>query len=764
MMKRPARLALSLAITAVSGSLSAAPALEEIIVTAQKTEQSIQDVPISIVAFNNDTLEKMGVKDVKGLAAKVPNVYIKEFPSGGGTTVQLYIRGVGQNDVQVTQDPSVALYMDGVYIGSSVGTAFESADLQRIEVLRGPQGTLYGRNATGGAINLITNKADPSGLRFQQRVTGGNLDLFSYRSILNVPITDTTAIKVGYSSSKRDGWVENEGNGEDFGREDREDLTVDFHWDVTDAMTLDYKYDRPKLKDTSRLSQITEYDPNAPSAALLKFENPATDANGNPVEATDKRLDKATSFDYQQPGDQKITAQTLDYAWEINDILSLRSITGYRDLNSFYQTEQSPTTALVLGPTKFTVTNALAYTDFNQFSQELQLLGNTDQFSWVTGLYYYEDDAKEDNTGDTFGSENAPEGAIIDYTTTKNQSMAVYGQVTWTPAQLERWHFTLGGRYSDDSRKATRENSRVSYGFGGAPSGLPAFDAKYDQNFDEFNPAFTVEYDLNDFSNVYAKVVTAYKSGGTSQRSQIQEAFEEGFDPEDLTSYEAGYKGDLLDNRLRINAAVFYMEFDNYQQSVQTSSNPSGRDFVNIDNADISGFELDLTLAITDSLTGTLSYGYLDTSFGPSNISYRREDASAPGGFVLIEETLTDSLAQAPDNSATAALDYWLPLSFANFNANVNVQYQEKTNSGVVIPTGYQDSRTLVNATLALWDIALGKDYGTLRASLWGNNLTDEEYLISSVRLDAFEILGVGEISTFGDPRTYGVTLEYFFE
>jgi iron complex outermembrane receptor protein len=709
-------------------------------------------------------LEKLGVQDVKDMAAKVPNLYIKEFPSGGGTTVQLYIRGVGQNDVQITQDPSVALYMDGVYIGSSVGTAFESADIQRIEVLRGPQGTLYGRNATGGAINLITNEADPSALRFQQRLTGGNLDLFASRSILNVPITETTAIKVAYASNKRDGWVENEGNGEDFGREDRDDTTVDFHWDASDTMTLNYKYDRPTLNDTSRLSQITEYNPNAPTASLLVFQNPAKDANGNPVEATDERLDTATSFDEQVQGDQKINAHTLHYAWEIDEVLSLRSITGYRDMNSFYQTSQSPTTALALGPTKFSVTNALAYTDFNQFSQEFQLLGTTDQLNWVTGLYYYEDDSEENNTGDTFGSENVPDGDIIDYTSANNTSIAVFGQATWTPEQLERWHFTLGGRYSSDNRKATRDNSRVSYGFGGAPSGIPPFQAKYDQDFDEFNPAFTVEYDLNDFSNVYAKVVTAYKAGGTSQRSQIQEAFEVGFDPEDLTSYEAGYKGDLMDSRLRINAAVFYMDFQNYQQSVQTSANPSGRDFVNIDDASISGLELDFTFAMTDEITGTLSYGYLDTSFGPNSIDYRREDATAPAGFIIIEETLTDTLAQAPEHSATAAVDYTLPLSFANFNVNVNVQYLDSTNSGVVIPTGIQDDRTLVNATIGLWDIALGDNYGTLRASLWGNNLTDEEYLISSVRLDAFEILGVGEISTFGDPRTYGLTLEYFFE
>jgi iron complex outermembrane receptor protein len=154
----PAAVATTFTLLGMPAISLGAPALEEVFVTAEKRMESLQDVPISIVAFNQEALENLGISDIKDLAAQVPNVQIGEF-TGSPTTVRLFIRGVGQGDVQVTQDPSVALYMDGVYIGSSVGTAFETADLQRIEVLRGPQGTLYGRNATGGAINIITREA-----------------------------------------------------------------------------------------------------------------------------------------------------------------------------------------------------------------------------------------------------------------------------------------------------------------------------------------------------------------------------------------------------------------------------------------------------------------------------------------------------------------------------------------------------------------------------------------------------------------------------
>lgn len=736
----------------------AAPMLEEVMVTAEKREESLQAVPISIVAFTEDSLEKLGVIDIKGLASKVPNLVVNEF-TGSSTTVRMFIRGVGQNDVQITQDPSVALYMDGIYIGTSVGTAFESADLTRIEVLRGPQGTLYGRNATGGAVNLITNTASPDGIYFRQRLTTGNRDLFRSRSILNLPLTANTAIKLAYANSSQDGWVENFGNGKDFGIEDRDDITVDFHWDARQDVTLDYKYDRSTIKDTSRLSQVLIYDAGAPLAGVISFENPGLNASGAPVEASEHRLDKATSFDLQEKGDVKINANTLILAWDINQMLTLKSLSGYRDVNSFAQMAQSPTTSLF---GTYSVTNGKPDTSFNQFSQEFQLIGSSDTVAWVGGLFYYEDQSDEDNLGDANGSEAIPPGELVDYTHTENTSIAVYGQATWTPVQLDgRWHFTPGARYSDDNRKATRDNSRVSFGIGGVPISVPAFTAEYDQDFSKLNPSFVAQYDLNDYSNVYGKVVTAYKSGGTSQRSTTASNFETGFDPEDLVSYELGYKGDLWDSRVRFNAAVFYMQYDDYQQSVQTGNNAGERDFVNIDSADISGLELDLTIAITNQLTGTLGYGYLDTSFGPSTITYERTDSASPTGLSVFEEGLTDELALAPKNSATASLDYSMPLSFGTLNANINVQYQDEANGGVQLPTGVLDARTLLAATLGVSEIQLGSNYGLLKVTLWGNNLLDEEYQIGNIRQGIFDNLGLIGLATFGDPRAYGVTFEY---
>lgn len=224
------------AVTLGSNAFGKGPVLEEVIVAAEKREESIKDFPISIAAFTNDMLEKWGVSGVKGLASKVPNLVINEF-AASSTTVRLFIRGVGKNDVQVTQDPSVALYMDGIYVGSSVETAFERADIERIEVRRGPRGTLYGRNATGGALNTLTRRVDPSNVTFRQKLTGGNLGRIRSHSVVSSLITDSTALKVAYSYAERDCFVENLGSGKDFGEEKRENITVDFHLDVSDEAT-----------------------------------------------------------------------------------------------------------------------------------------------------------------------------------------------------------------------------------------------------------------------------------------------------------------------------------------------------------------------------------------------------------------------------------------------------------------------------------------------------------------------------------------------
>ncbi|MCB1841909.1 MAG: TonB-dependent receptor, partial [Halioglobus sp.] len=229
--------------------------LEEVIVTAQKRAESLQDVPISVATINQDMLQMRVIDDLKDIGASIPNLYINPF-NNDPTAIRLFIRGIGQNDIQITQDPSVALYTDGVYVGTSFGAGFEGVDLERIEVLRGPQGTLYGRNATGGAVNIITRRASTEKVEFRQDLTFGNLAKFQSKTLLNVPLGDSVAAKVSYVNSERDGYVKNNGEGNDFGEEDRQSLVADLRWEASDSLTFDYRYEDAELNDTQRLEQV----------------------------------------------------------------------------------------------------------------------------------------------------------------------------------------------------------------------------------------------------------------------------------------------------------------------------------------------------------------------------------------------------------------------------------------------------------------------------------------------------------------------------
>jgi len=304
----------------------------------------------------------------------------------------------------------------------------------------------------------------------------------------------------------------------------------------------------------------------------------------------------------------------------------------------------------------------------------------------------------------------------------------------------QRWQITLGARYSVDDRKADRENNRATVPFIGS----------YDEDFDNFNPSLTIAFDVNDDINVYGKVVSGYKSGGTSTRSANAELFGRGFEEEDILSYELGFKGDLWERRARLNAAVFYMELDGLQTSVQTDPvNPGGRDFLPVDGNTIAGAEFDLTLLLTEGLTLTASYGYTDTELGEDTLD------SPAGQFELI-----DVFAPSPENSYSLSLNYLKPLANGDLTFNADYGWQDEVSTSVNAADNTTiDDYGLLGAALGWRDIQVEHLPGSLQFMLWGRNLTDEEYGL--VNTAAWSTFGATDVQTFGDPRTWGVTLTY---
>jgi len=478
----------------------------------------------------------------------------------------------------------------------------------------------------------------------------------------------------------------------------------------------------------------------------LYFIESKTQANASTEITSDvstDRLDKVASLREIVNNDQEIDAYSLWAEWDVSDNLLLRSITAYRELDSLTFADGlvpaiGDYSALGLGIGAPLV--GVFDTQYEQFSQELQLLGNTDHWDYVVGLYYFEDKATQDATDSTLlGVTGQP-----DLTETKNESYAIYGESTWNPEFMDRrWQLTLGARYARDERQADRNNQ----------SSLTPFTGQYDNDFDNFNPSVTIAYDLNDDINVYGKIATGYKSGGTSTRSANSDLFAAGFEEEDIISYEVGFKGALWDGRARLNSAVFYMELDGLQTSVQTDPlNPGGRDFLPIDGNEISGFEADVTLLLTEGLTLTANYGYLDTKLGEDSID------SPAGTFEL-----TGDFGLAPEHSYSLAVDYYRPLALGSLGINMNYGWQDDINqSPNVAENSVVESYGLLGAAVSWSNLVVGDLPGRFRMLLWGKNLTDEEYGL--VRGRGFSPFGVSDLQTFGDPRTYGVTLSYEYE
>ncbi|MXO74329.1 TonB-dependent receptor [Altererythrobacter aerius] len=775
----------------------------DIVVTAQKREQQLVDVPISIAALGAEQLENNQIAELRDFVGQVPNLFVNNF-NGRSDTVRLFIRGIGQNDVTLTQDPSVALYVDGVYVGTTVGGGFETEDLERIEVLRGPQGTLYGRNATGGAVNIISNKPQLGQFQAKGSIGYGNYDARRAVLTLNAPIGDIAAVRVSGLRSKRDGLYENTGLGADFARQNRTALRGAVRVQPSERFTFDYAFDYSRNRDTGTLTVPTEGAPlSVPLAAPFPIPGTFGLATGitrlvntfaGPVPFEGGRPDSATALRPVIAGDGKVYGHTLTLEWEANDNLTVRSITGHRRINNIQHADNLPsheariitsvltssiptlpagTVLDVIGPNGVAATTD--DTRFRSTSQELQLLGTTGfmagSLDYVLGGYYYEDSATLDIIGGAIGS-----GPLVlqNLTTVDNKSYAAYSEVTARPGADEKLSITLGARYSHDRRKATRINER-SFSFaalGGftaqdcaffartfqalgqtcAPTGVVQA-ASYARSFNNFSPSLTVAYKPNDDLNLYAKYARGYKSGGTSQRSANPLNFAVGFDPEKVDSYEAGIKGKAFDRNFLYSIAAFYMTLDNYQASLQTGATAGDRDFKPIDGNEIYGIEFDLAGRLTDELSVGLSGALLRATFGERSATVLLDTGQTQVQDFIGEQT------SAPKASGNVYLDYNRLIGDAwalGFHANVSYQSSIETSSNVL------DNRTigpkvLVDGSIELTRLLAQDREVSLR--LWGKNIFDREY--ETVTYGSFAFTGATTVSEFGDPRTYGLTLSF---
>jgi iron complex outermembrane receptor protein len=719
---------------AASVAAESGDGLEEIVVTAEKRETNLQRTPIAISVLGTQDLTNRHVQSLGDLAdGAIPSLRIVPFFSRN-SALTVGIRGIVPFDAnQPSRDQSVGIYIDGVYLGRSQGLGVALLDVERIEVLKGPQGTLFGRNSVGGAVSIVSRK--PTG-EFGLRATAGvrNFDGYNAEAHLDLPRFGDVAVKLDGILTKRGGTVKNTLEGEqDFNRFNRRGIHGAALYEPSDDFSAqidaDYSYDAT----TPYYVQLLDKTATSPALAPIVQVQP----------------DRAKTVDIGVPQRTNLGETwgvALHMNWTVAPDVELRSITSYRDLEQSQWDNGIGAHAGVFRPNAQFSRYSLATLRQHQASQEFQLVGSTDRLNYVAGLYYYheagDDDAWSPNSmvWNATGTGATPlpslqAGAATAFpdraSTAKADSYAAFGQLTYRPALLnEAASLTVGGRFTHDKK------SGHLYKVNGADS-----DYRFDIKSDHFDPMVTLAVDAATGIHLYGKWGTAYRAGGANSRSLTYRAFGK----EEVSTFEAGLKTEFWDRRARVNIAAYTTRYTDIQIDFSAPNiNNTNRTTIETVNAPgngrIKGIEVDASVAPFRGLTLSASYAYTD------------------GKLPVAENPFLNNLPQTvyivatPEHAGSAAIDFAQPVGFATLRAHMDANVAEgyRAQSGENV---FTDNSFVVNGRLALGDIAL-RGSAQLELALWARNLFNEQHTFLESRAAAAATGGYG---IFNDPRTYGV-------
>ncbi|MBX3693780.1 MAG: TonB-dependent receptor [Steroidobacteraceae bacterium] len=712
-------------------------ALEEIIVTAQKREQRLQDVPFSVAALSAADIEASNVVKLDQVALYTPGLYLETIGLGRPF---LFIRGIGSGAFDVGSDPSVALFVDEVYVSRFTGLMFDLFDVERIEVLKGPQGTLFGRNAAGGAVSMVTRPpSDHFTGQFSAQL--GNYDAVQLRAGISGPLGDDRwRFRLAGARNDSKGYIRNTLTGKRHQDENSYGARGQLQFVPSDAfdalLTLEYARD-----DVGMLAQQ-----NVTDNVLFR---PLGDLAG---------VRRGLSLDQQYTTDgyqeREAIMASLHMNWD-TPIGRFTSITAFRS-NEFEELHDQDASAL-------DTLDRYAYEDSDTWSQELRHAGRSggSRVDWVVGLYYLREDAFREEDwiigADTAfaalmnGGQRFPLQDLNDVTT---ESYAAFGQATF--ALSERWNLTVGGRYSRDEKSNVRSTDNFGVGSQCTPATpcgpfpanvlLPAnYALDYGDEWSSFDPVATVDWHPTEHAILYATYREGFKSGGfqpTLPANAARASFI--FAPEDVTSVEVGLKSQWLAGRLQLNLALFDNSYDDLQFITGSGVGPGGVPIVVVDNAanaTARGGEIQIVARPVERLRLTAGYSYTDATLD----DYVDDAGVSQAGKQMI---------RTPKNQANVIGEYSFPLGSAgDLTLRGEWSYRSKVffdpaNS----PATGQKGFDVVNARLeyapagARWAVAA-----------YGKNLTDELYCQNTVTLSAAT---VGTCST-GAPRTYGIAFSY---
>lgn len=731
--------------------------IEEITVTAQRREENLQDSPIAITAFTEASLAERLITNIAKLADFTPNVMFDTTApiSGLSNGAAVFIRGVGQLDFGLTTDPGVGTYIDGVYSSRSVGGVLDVLDIERIEILRGSQGTLFGRNTIGGAIN-ITTKRPAEAFGGMAEVTVGEFDRRDFKGSIDLPVAERFRAKFALSSKNRDGFVKRVSVGDKLGDENRLSARAAFLAQPSDDIelyaTLDYS-DIDEQSAGSVLAGITEFagDPVqglAPSSTWA-YNQLFVPANPGAV--------PYAPANFLLPEDDRTLATgptgtrleslgaTLTFAWSL-PWFEFKSISSYREADgAFFRDPDN-------SPIQITETSNPNYSH-EQFSEEVQITGAlvNERLQYVLGAYLFEEEGTDDVFVPIYGAIPTPDGLlglplhINNFVVVDNSSRAVFGQGTF--AATEQMAFTFGLRYTKDE-KGFGYRQYISLDPAGTLFAVPLLGdgspGEVADEFDELNIRIGLDYRLNDDTLLYLTYADGFKSGGFNFRYVVPRQKPLAFAPETLKSVEAGLKWQGLEDRLRINVAGFISEYKDVQiQLFETGGGPLTQ---NAGVADIAGLEVEIAFIPFHGLLLNAGFGYVDAKYDELNL---------PTTNVAQGVNLDTRLPNTPKTTVNLSVEFSQPVRWGSAAARLDYRYTDDLfNDAQNSPFLFQDAYHTLNASLTFSTAEDKWDF-----SVFGTNLTDERFITSG---DSNFGLGFHE-ANYSRPREFGGTLRYRF-
>ncbi|MBN8528982.1 MAG: TonB-dependent receptor [Caulobacterales bacterium] len=709
-------------------------AVEDIVVTARRTEESAQTTPLAVTAFNAETLQRQGALQVTDLQGAVPNLNIAQGRASSNAT-NIYIRGVGQPDALQTFDPAVGVYVDDVYYSRIRGTQFDLLDLERIEVLRGPQGTLYGKNTIGGALKLVSRRPGDE-FRARGSVAYGSYNLIDIQGSVSGPVTENLAFGLAALSSTRDGYVTDPVSGAEYNDKNTQAVRGSLAWDPASNVRVDFAADWSRDDAALTVGQATSPLTTVLGVPLYTPPNPLPQYNFET--SVTPGLPNSTKLDHW--------GGSLRVAWDLSENLTLRSITGYRSL--------STTDYIDFDATRLSITEALVDVDQNQTSQEFQLNWNSGPINAVAGLYYLRenvDSHQEAYANDFLGAafSNSRFTRTID-DTLETTSKAAYANVSLSVSDQIR---VSGGVRRTEEEKDYWRTTSTFY------AALPAFNATYAfappvGQYDDTSVSASIDYQPDADTLWYLRYSEGFKSGGFNGRANsVAESSE--YDPETAESWEVGFKATRWDNRLRFNAAYFITDYNNFQARISgTDIDPitlipaAKLSVLNAGGLLLSGFEVETVLVPLPGLQLDAQIGYLDADYTDfadarfASFAGSREfqtPAFSPKWTARYGAQYEAVMGDGSSITVGGAAKYRSRMALAVDNTPIN--------SNVQLPGMFQEDYWLFDARV-VWNDPTDR----YSVGLYGQNLSDEVY-----KTDAQEFSSVGGIRTayYGAPRTW---------